>query len=200
MSMIRVLDRPVQVAAGQTDIVIKDWGNNAEVSCRVSVFVGQVTGTVDLAIQDSVDCDVWNDVKATTIGASTNKTLTFTASDANIVSAAHGYLPGDEVALISVGGILPTPFVAGTVYTVATAATNSFTLKAFPADQASPTLVPQTSGTGTQTSSKIRETTIPVQAVATADQTVTPLRSHLRLRATTGAGETIQICKVWASF
>lgn len=198
MTMLTVLGRAVQVGAGVTNSVIHDWGNPCEQSLRVSIFVGQVAGTVDLALQGSDGQSVWTDIKATTIGASTDKTVTFTPSSSSIASTAHGYLPGDEIAFISTGGTLPPQIVAGQIYYVQTAATNAFTVGASRLN-GTPLIVPSTAGTGAQTASQIREAEITVQAVASADQTVTPIKPHLRLRTTTGGGESIQIVQVKSS-
>lgn len=198
MVQLKVLSRPVQVGAGVTNQVIQDWGNPCDQSLRVSIFVGQVAGTVDIALQGSDGGNVWTDVKATTIGASTDKTVAFTPADANIASTAHGFLPGDQIAFISAGGSLPPEFIAGVIYYVQTAATNSFTVGVSSLN-GTPLIIPSTTGSGAQTASILREAEITVQAVNTSDQTVTPVKPHLRVRVTTGGGESIQIVQIESS-
>lgn len=197
MTQLTVLGRPVQVGITANPTTVHEWGNPCDQSVRVSVFVGFVSGTVNLELQGSDGHGVWTDTKSGTIGASTNKTLTFTASSSAVASTAHGYLPGDQVALISNGGTLPSPFVAGQVYYVQTAATNSFTLGAARLN-GTPLLVASGTGSGAQTATIIREAEITVQALSSADQTVTPIKPHLRLTTQSDDG-IIQIVEIKSS-
>lgn len=201
--MKTVFKRPLSVGASVTNQVVQVWGATpaSQQSLRVSVFVGQVTGTVDLSLQDTDSYNVWNDVKATTIGASTDKSITFTPSSADITSSAHGFVTGDWVVFASTAGSngMPSGISSGVGYLVETIDVNTFRVRA---DQTtgSPALIPASVGTGTITATVVREASITVQAVASADQTVTPLRGGLRLRVSTGAAELIQIIEIKSSF
>lgn len=207
--MKTVLKPALLIPQSITNQVVGIWGSTpaTQQSLRVSIFVGQVAGTVDLALQDTDAYNVWNDVKATTIGASTDKTITFTANNANITSTAHGFLTGDWIAFADTAGSAAMPTNGGTGAIITTAVgyvvqsidANTFRIRAQDMPS-SPVLIPGSAGTGTITATVIREASLTVQAVASADQTVTPLRGGLRLRATTGASESIQIIEIKSSF
>ncbi len=198
--MKRVLNNPVNVPASQTSAPIHTWGLNesARESCRVDIFTGLVAGTVDLTLEQSTDFSLWTTAKAATVGASTNKTVSFTASSSSITATSHALTVGQWIVFTSTGA-LPAPFVAGQPYIVAEVVdANHIRVKTSTIESTQFTIA-QAAGTGTHTASLIQQVSITIQDTVTADQSVTPLQARVRLTATTAGGETVQVIRIYTT-
>lgn len=184
------------VPVSQTAIEVVRFGieNESRLNLRVDVLLGKVTagGTPTLILQDSTGYEFWNTVATSAaLTASTDKTLIPDFNTGTITSAAHGYSNGIAVAINSTGS-LPGGIQPGQVYFVVQVTTNTFKLATAQSPESFP-LSFSDNGTGTITSSALRQVTFALNVEVAGDQAVMPLRPNGRLACTTGAADTVQV-------
>lgn len=183
----------VPVPASQTNAPICSFAINNEnrLNIKADVYLGQVASTPVLKLQDSNGWGIWNDVKSTTLSASTDITVTPTAATGLLTAAAHGLTNGQLVTINSTGKV-PGGLIPGTRYFVFSATTSTFQLGLRPSD-AAPINAFSDVGSGTITVTAATVATFALNVNVSGDQAVMPLRPNGRLVATTSGGQTVQV-------
>ena len=182
------------VPASQTLVPVANLGISHENSrnIRVDYYLGKVSGTPSLLLQDTNGLGFWNTVKTSSLSASTQITVTPAFSSGIFTATAHGLLNGQLVGLNS-SGLVPGNLSSATRYFVANAAADTFQLATsiggIPVSFAD-------NGTGTVTVTAASLVSISLNIEVTGDQAVLPLRPTARVAATTSSGQTVQLLDV----
>lgn len=162
-------------------------------SMKIDIICGSVTvaAAVSVKLQDTSGYNIWNDLKSTTISASTDQVFTASSTTSIITCAGHGYTEGQAVCVNGPG--LPAPLSEGSIYFVKLIDANTFYLTAVPGSS----FIQLTSNgaLGQEVTAVAAYTQKYLTAVA-GDQTYLPIRSVGRFVATTGAGDSLQILAI----
>ena len=186
------LNRPAEVLSSQTNAPISSIGcpAGARTEFIMDVLVGPVTGTPSLKLQQTLGRNLWDDVKTQALTASINLFVTSVSMTTGelTTSIAHGLSAGTPVVINgpeTPGGLLP-----GVIY-YAVPVSSTVTRLAPTSDLASPITSLSTDGTAPLILTQVRPITIKVSAEV--DTGLVPLKPHLRVTATTGVGEYVQV-------
>lgn len=165
---------------------------------RFDIYIGSATITsgATIQLQTGSGYNLWENVKADTSITSKSAT-TFTVDTAtNIVTAtAHGLSNGDVVTVSSTG-TLPSGLQANTKYFVEVIDANSIYLHSTAQLILSTRVQFSTTGSGTHSLVKVSKISIRLSTDNVADQAVLPLSNQVRLLASTGAGDSLQIVDI----
>jgi len=184
----------VTAPASQTNFPLANLSidNEMRLNLVVDCYLGQVAGTPSLKLQDSTGYSFWNDVKATTLSASTDKTAT--VSGTTWTSASHGFTNGQMVVVNSTGN-LPGGYLPGMRCFVEGATTDTFALTPSNSTRSAP-IAATDSGTGTLTVTAVTLVTLRLNVNVAGDQSVMPMRPMGRMVTTTGGSDTVQLMDV----
>lgn len=188
------LNRPVSAPASATTVVSSFPATSlSRLNFIVEVLTGPVVGTPSVKLQHSMGRNIWTDVKAIALAASTPISVTSVSMSTGelTTSAPHGLTNGTAVVLT--GAEAPEGLLPGTVYfSVSTSAT---TVRLCPtSDLASPISAFSADGTLPLELTVVGATTIRVNPEQ--DAGLVPLKPHLRVVVTAGVGQTAEVVGV----
>ena len=189
------------IGASQTDALISQaaapvTGDGLSLM-RIDVYTGFVTAAtgVSVKVQSSTGYNIWDDTKSASILASSNKTFTANPANNQLTSTAHGLSSGDVVVLSSTGS-LPTGLQENTKYFVEVIDANTLELYDT-ANRNSNTLAQfSDAGSGTHSLAKVSKVSITFNPNVAGDQAYLPLGNVIRVVASTGAGDSLQVVDI----
>lgn len=179
-------------AGATTSITRLTIDNEMRLNLVVDFYLGKVTSTPTLKLQDSTGFDTWSDAKSLALSASTDQTVIVSGN--TWTAAAHGYVAGQMVVINSTGN-MPGGYPAGTRAFIQAPTTNTFRLSTGTDPRAAPILTTD-SGTGTLTVTAMTLVTMRLNVNIAGDQAVMPLRPQGRIVAVCTGGQTAQVLDV----
>jgi hypothetical protein len=169
--------------------------NEGRLNFKVDVYLGKVTSTPLLRLQDSTGYEFWNTVKSgSALSASTDVTVTPDYTTGVLAAVAHGFADAQLIVLNSSGAV-PGSLLQGNRYFVRLLTANTFSIST---QQTAGSIVTgfTDNGTGTITATAVTLSTLSVNVEVAADQAAMPLRPTGRLVATTTGGQAVQVVDV----
>lgn len=199
MTISRIL-KAVSLGESQTNYVLSQaFSPEDPTHFRANVLVGKVavSAAVTMGLMESAGYGIWAATKTAAITDSTDTTVSAIDTETGACTAAGSGLAAGDYVVINAATTMPTGLTLNQLYVVDRVSGNDFYLKnpgAAPYD----IIIPEDDGTGTITVTKCRLFSIKFLAEVAGDQAHLPLPSAVKVVATTGASDSLQVLDVIA--
>lgn len=164
---------------------------------RYEIYVGKVVAAsgVSAEVQTSGGFNLWQSTKTGSISASTDTACTADAGTDTISATAHGLSSGDPICFSSSGN-LPGGLYPLVVYYAEVVNANSFKVKE--TAEATSVINITSIGSGSHEVTKVRVIKISFNPEVAGDQAHLPLSAAVRVKVSTGAGDSCALVSVKA--